>query len=115
MADRDDDPPERPQDAKRREAMGLPAENTTGDGPDPIDEGRTAAIDVPPAIDAVGRIGVHLALGSLVLAAFGIGGTYLGVQPYGTVAIALSLAGVTLAMGLGIAFQAYAGDYLPDR
>ncbi len=70
--------------------------------------------DTPWLVDALGQLGVRLGVVSVILAIVGIAAAGVGMQPFGSVAIVASLAMVTVAMLLGMVFQAYAGDYLPD-
>lgn len=125
MSDRDEG--DRPANAARREAAGVPVDpdrvrerrphgRERRPHPEAIERGEPdTAGEAPRVVVAVGRFGVNLALASLGLAAVGIVAVSAGFQPYGNVALVLALAGVTVAMFLGMAFQAYAGDYRPDR
>jgi hypothetical protein len=105
---------ERPGTA-RREAAGV----STGRGrdPDPRESGGKDGDggDPPRIVATVGQAGVYLAVGSLGVAAVGVAAIAAGVQPYGNVATVLALAGVTVAMALGTAHQAYVGDYWADE
>ncbi|PSQ30225.1 hypothetical protein BRD09_05605 [Halobacteriales archaeon SW_10_68_16] len=100
-------------DAARRGAAGVPVEHIP-EGPAREDESETAAdgtTETPTAVAVVGRAGVVLAVGSVGLAVVGAGGIAAGIQPFGNVATVLALAGVTVAMVLGMAYQAYTGDW----
>jgi len=70
--------------------------------------------DTPWLVDALGQLGVRLGVVSVLLAVVGIAAAGVGMQPFGSVAIVASLVMVTTAMLLGMVFQAFAGDVLPD-
>lgn len=67
----------------------------------------------PQHVDLVGQIGVYLGLLSVALALFGVAAASLRVQPFGNIAIVLSLGLISVAMLLGMIFQIYVGD-VPD-
>ncbi len=101
------------QNAARRAAAGVPVEHAP-EGPageDGTDATADETAETPRAVTALGRAGEVLAVGSLALAVVGAGTLAAGIQPYGNVATVLALAGVTVAMVLGMAYQAYTGDW----
>lgn len=102
-------------DPARRAAAGVPVETRLEgeSGSDPAGEESTAP-DPPTVVALTGRAGVVLAVGSLGLALLGVGGFVVGLQPYGAIATVLALAGVTVAMVLGMAYQAYTGDWIGE-
>ena len=72
--------------------------------------------DEPPfVVRAIGQVGIYLATVSLGLAIFGVAGIYAEFQPWGNVATTLALVGVTVAMLMGMVFQAYVGEYRIGR
>lgn len=115
MADRDglesSDPP---ADPARRGAVGVPAEATVDHAPTEPAGDESTDPDLPRIVTLAGRAGVGLAVGSLGLAVLGVAGFALDVQPYAAILTVLALAGVTLAMALGMAYQAFAGDWLAE-
>ena len=67
--------------------------------------------DEPPWILSVaGDVGIKLAVVSLLTTVVGIAAMYLNVYPYGRLLLTVSLAGVSVAMVLAVAYQAYVGD-----
>ncbi|PSQ55953.1 MAG: hypothetical protein BRD23_09965 [Halobacteriales archaeon SW_9_67_25] len=99
----------------RRAAAGVPAETRPErDSPSDPPGAESTAPDPPGAVALVGRAGVVLAVGSLGLAVVGVGGFAVGLQPYGAIATVLALAGITVAMVLGMAHQAYVGDWMGE-
>lgn len=91
----------------RREAYPRPQGGRETAGKLPTDD----EADPPEIIEAVGQFGIYLGVASLGLTAFGVPAMYVGFQPYGNVAVTLAVAGVTVAMILGMVYQAYVGDY----
>jgi len=71
--------------------------------------------DVPTPIRYLGRGGEYLAAASVLLAVCGVAAIALGVQPYGSVATVAAIAGGSVAMVAGMAFQAYVSDAVPSR
>ena len=84
-----------------------------------LDEGNgeeTEDEDEPPfVVRAIGQAGIYLATVSLGLAILGVVGIYAEFQPWGNVATTLALAGVTVAMFMGMVFQTYVGEYRIGR
>jgi len=74
----------------------------------------STAPDPPTVVALAGRAGVVLAVGSLGLAVLGVGAFVVDLQPYGAIATVLALSGVTVAMVLGMAYQAYASDWVGE-
>ncbi len=116
MADRDGRETSDPSgDAPRRAAAGVPVDAASEQHPPPDPASDESPTPGPPTVVALaGRAGVVLAVGSLGLAVLGVGGFALGLQPYGALATVLALAGVSVAMVLGMAHQAYAGDWVGE-
>jgi hypothetical protein len=110
MADGDAD------EKRRREAAGVPTGGGRGPGPrEPGERAENDGSDPPWVVATAGQAGVYLAVGSLGVATVGAAAIAAGIQPYGNVATVLALVGVTVAMGLGTAHQAYVGDYRADE
>jgi|APHM01.1.fsa_nt_gi hypothetical protein len=65
-------------------------------------------------VEALGQLGVRLGVVSVLLAVLGIAAAGAGMQPFGNVAIVGSLVMVSVAMVLGMVFQAYTSNILPD-
>jgi hypothetical protein len=87
----------------------VPGRSVTDEVPEEVVEDRED--DTPPRIlEVIGQVGVYIATASLVSTAFGIVAIALGIQPYGNIATTLALVGVTVAMIMGMLFQAYVGD-----
>jgi len=84
--------------------MADAADRSPPPGDDPADA------DVPAPIRHLGRAGECLAGLSVLLALAGVAAISLGIQPYGSVAIVASIAGGSVAMVAGMAFQAYVSD-----
>jgi hypothetical protein len=111
MPDRDGRGTE-PDSAARRRAAGVPVDRA-----DPADSSGASGdanetTEAPPrAVTAVGQAGVYLAVVSLGTAVVGVAALAAGIQPYGNIATVLALAGVSAAMVVGMAYQAYVGDY----
>lgn len=87
---------------------------TEGPGWDPEqapDSGEENEPEPPWYVYWVGQIGVYLAVVAVALAASGVTLAWLGVYPYGNVAITFSLVFGVLAMLLGIVFQVYRSDF----
>ena len=71
--------------------------------------------DLPKVVEVGGSIGVKLGVVSIGLAIVGVVAASVHVQPFGNVAIVLSLVLISIAMVLGMLFQAYAFDWSTVR
>lgn len=106
-ADREDGDGVKPGIDSPRSPGGDPAGPVSADDPD--------GVDVPPLIQYIGRGGEYLAGLSVLLALGGVTAISLGIQPYGNVATVASIAGGSVAMVAGMAFQAYVSDAMLPR
>lgn len=61
--------------------------------------------NVSPVASAIGRIGVFLAIGAVILAVGGILFAFVNIQPIGNAAMAISLGMIMIAMFFGVIFQ----------
>lgn len=102
--------PPRPDevDGDRRSDLAVEHDPAVGAGQ------RAEEPDTPWAVAVLGQLGVRLGVVSVLLAVVGIGAAGAGVQPLGSVAIVAALVMVSVAMLLGMVFQAFDGDILPD-
>lgn len=101
-------PDEADPDPEHEAQLSLQHEPAPGTGQ------RVEEPETPWIVETLGQLGVRLGVVSVLLAVLGIVATGVGMQPFGSVAIVASLVMVSTAMLLGMVFQAYAGDYLPD-
>ncbi len=101
-------PDEADPDPEHEAQLSLQHEPAVGTGQ------RVEEPDTPWLVDAVGQLGVRLGVVSVLLALLGIAAAGVGMQPFGNVAIVASLVMVSVAMLLGMLFQAYTGTVMPD-
>ena len=113
-SERYDDPSGTPDEPGRRSPDHRATQPWLQDDPESAGSSPATADDTddgPPwLLEAIGQIGIYIGIVSVGLTVFGIPAMYVGLQPYGNVAITLAIAGVSVAMVLGMVYQAYVSD-----
>lgn len=95
--------------------MAVPDDVETISGPVSLPESSMDDADLPKVVEVGGSIGVKLGAVSIGLAIVGVVAASVHIQPFGNVAIVLSLVLISIAMALGMLFQAYAFDWSTVR
>ena len=99
----------------RDTSTAVPSDVETISGSVSLPESSMDDADLPKVVEVGGSIGVKLGVVSIGFAILGVVATSMHIQPFGNVAIVLSLVLISIAMVLGMLFQVYAFDWSTVR